>query len=233
MYIWKGATDTHVKNANPASVDQWLSFSITNVSNVSAIINITIDGVHVAEKDYVLAPDKTWEVKSVAFPMHTSYKVDTDQLMDYYIAAYLPSESAHIDTHNVIVNVENTIEGGGGGGGSSGTLINTYPAGENLGGNRLVVLIEDELFYFNPADETHYNYIVGFTSAAGLISEDIDVVSFGPLTGFSLVAGETYYAAANGTITNVVPTSGTLVKVGTAVDASILFINIYQPVILS
>lgn len=116
--------------------------------------------------------------------------------------------------------------------GETGALVNTFVAGQTLGGQRLVVIIAGEVFYFNPADETHYDRTVGFTKTAATIGTNVDVIMSGIVTGMSLTLGSVYYASTTGLITTTVPTTGIQLRVGTAKSSTVLALKFSQPIIL-
>ena len=55
----------------------------------------------------------------------------------------------------------------------------TYPAGENLGGHRVVILRDGRFFYADKDDPTHLDLVVGITLGASTSNEDTTVLCRG------------------------------------------------------
>lgn len=114
-------------------------------------------------------------------------------------------------------------------------IVNSFVAGEDLGGQRVVMIIGGEAFYYDPTDENSVGRDVGITKAAALTGAMVEVVSKGIMTGFSgsLVQDDIYFVDVNGQLTSVVPVGpGIDMRVGIAVDANTLNINFSEPCIL-
>ncbi len=78
------------------------------------------------------------------------------------------------------------------------------------------------------------SHVLGVALIAALALSPVTVKTFGELqdASFSFTQGESLYLSPTGAITNVAPTSGHLVKIGYALDANKIFIQIEQPIIL-
>lgn len=109
--------------------------------------------------------------------------------------------------------------------------ILSRPAGENISGNRLVYVLNGEVFYYDP--EGPYEP-TGVSINAALTGDDVDVVMFGPanVPGWGLTPGTMYYAGPNGVISDTPAVAGRVQQIGTAEDSDTLFVNIQQPIIL-
>jgi hypothetical protein len=101
-----------------------------------------------------------------------------------------------------------------------------YEAGGTLGGQRLVQILNQAALYFDATDEGATPY--GFTKTAANEFENVEVVSSGLLTsaGWGLTPNATYFAAENGLISTNIPTQGQVIRVGYAIDANTLYIDL-------
>lgn len=114
-------------------------------------------------------------------------------------------------------------------------IVNSFVAGEVLGGQRVVMIVGGEAFHYDPTDENNAGRDIGITKGAAIIGAMVEVVSKGIMTGFSgsLVQDSIYYAGSSGTLTDTIPTGpGIDMRVGVAVDANTLNINFSEPCIL-
>ncbi len=114
-------------------------------------------------------------------------------------------------------------------------IVNSFVAGEILGGQRIVMIVGGEAFYYDPTDENNAGRDVGITKGAAIAGAMVEVVSKGIMTGFSgaLVQDSIYYVGLLGTLTDTVPTGpGIDMRVGVAVDANTLNVNFSEPCIL-
>lgn len=106
-------------------------------------------------------------------------------------------------------------------------------AGAALNGGRLLMMVNGLVYYFDPTTESNYDRVVGFSTKATAIGEQVEILTEGPIEIGSLITDDTYWADLNGLITNSVPTSGILIRVGVAKSNSILEVNISEPIILA
>ncbi len=103
-----------------------------------------------------------------------------------------------------------------------------YQAGETVGGQRIVYVLNDKYYY---ADKDNLN-IVNYTLA--LSEQAVDINGFGDL----LFVGEWeevswnwddekgLFLGSNGLITQTPPTSGLLIEIGTIISATKIFFEI-------
>ena len=91
----------------------------------------------------------------------------------------------------------------------------TRVAGEALGGNRAVRIAADNKVYYANPDETS-RFTIGLTTGSATLGATVDFQTEGEMEepSWSWSATEIVWLAANGTLTQTVPTSGHLFQVG-------------------
>lgn len=130
------------------------------------------------------------------------------------------------------------VAGGQGPAGVSGAgIFSLYPAGENIAAFRMVALIDDELVLANQADESHAYAIAGITLTAATTGQSPSVQRSGMVVNpaWSWTPGEPIYLGSNGQLTQdgTAITSGFLLPLGWAAEATRLWLEIGQPTFLS
>ena len=111
--------------------------------------------------------------------------------------------------------------------------ITKYVAGSILSGQRLVMLDNSKVIYFDPTNENNAGKLVGITNQAALENELIEVVSFGVITNMSvLVPNSIYYARDNGNISTTPEPNGIFQRIGIAIDNNNLKIEFSEPLII-
>src|SRR5690606_20874763 len=102
-------------------------------------------------------------------------------------------------------------------------------AGESILAPRLLVMVGDSLYNFDPTNTDHYNKVVGISIAPGNINTVIDYVKYG-VWKTSLLTNITpnaiYYANSDGILTTVTPAEGIFQEVGFGMDVDTLFVRI-------
>lgn len=118
---------------------------------------------------------------------------------------------------------------------AGGSTIKVFPAGENLGAQRLVVLRNGELFYADTTDTANIGLVIGMTVAAATIGQDTQVQFLGNLTelSWSWTVGSPVYFNASGVPTQTQPTSGFSQIIGFASTATQLYIQLREPIALN
>lgn len=119
------------------------------------------------------------------------------------------------------------------GGGSLGLAFDAI-AGEAIGGHRGVILDAAGLaFYADQSNPAHMGLVAGISQGAAVLSDPVSIMVKGRLieptwnwTPFLPV-----FLGLNGLLTQVPPITGFLLVVGTAFDATSLFVNPSQPLI--
>lgn len=85
----------------------------------------------------------------------------------------------------------------------------------------------------DPTDPAKCRTVLGVTEIATSAGGNMQVTTHGEIARTSgLLAGD-MYLGAGGTITQVVPTTGVFVHLGYVANASLMFIDVQQPIILS
>ena len=97
----------------------------------------------------------------------------------------------------------------------------TLLAGENIVGDRAVIIDLGNVFHFDITNTSYYGRSVGIAKNSANIGENVEVVVNGYYTsGLTLTAGENYYALANGVLSTTPPTSGIVQQIGVALDSA-------------
>lgn len=99
-------------------------------------------------------------------------------------------------------------------------------AGEALGGHRAVKLDSDGKAYYVSPSDADVDAIVGVTSGASSQDTPVNIVLNGEMTenSWTWTPGPVWLGA-NGVLTQTVPTSGAVVRVGTALGATTMFVE--------
>lgn len=118
---------------------------------------------------------------------------------------------------------------------AGGSTIKVFPAGENLGAQRLVVLRDGELFYADTTDTSDLGLVIGMTTAASTIGQDTQVQFLGDMTelSWSWTVGSPVYFDASGVPTQTQPTSGFSQIIGFASSATKIYIQLREPIALT
>ncbi len=144
-----------------------------------------------------------------------------------------------LDTHTVVVNADSLVtiaagtqgpQGIRGPIGLSGAGLIELTAGMDVGGNRVVTGSAE---YADNTDLSTIGRIIGITVGAALSGSLVNIMANGELDGFyGLTVNEPVYLSTNGTITQALPTAGYLQKLGVAISATSILINISNPWVL-
>ena len=132
------------------------------------------------------------------------------------------------DKVNELVNAVNA--------GSSGQsqLVNTFVAGANLSGQRVVYIDSGKAVYFDATDQNLSFLQIGLTDHAAALNANVNVIIDGIIksAGWGLLAGAVYYADVNGLLTLTPPIAPSIVQtVGVAIDSDTLKINFSQTIL--
>ncbi len=110
----------------------------------------------------------------------------------------------------------------------------TLVAGEALGGQRAVISSSGQLFYADKDNPAHLGRVVGITIGAASALDTVPIQLFGELSGFSgLTPDAPIYLSNNGVLTQTVPTTGFLQKVGVAITSTVAVIKFNPPIQLT
>jgi hypothetical protein len=99
-------------------------------------------------------------------------------------------------------------------------------AGEAISGHRAVAIRNDGLVYYVSPADPEADYVFGITNNAAAQGDALAIVISGEVIepSWNWTVGSVWLGV-NGTLTQVVPTSGSLVRVGTAVAPTSLFVE--------
>lgn len=118
---------------------------------------------------------------------------------------------------------------------AGGSTVKVFPAGENLGGHRLVILRNGKLFYADTTDSLDLGLVVGMTVTSASTGQDTQVQFLGDLTegSWSWTIGSPVYFDASGVPTQTQPSSGFSQIIGFASTATKIYIQLREPIALS
>lgn len=114
--------------------------------------------------------------------------------------------------------------------GPIGNSTVAYTAPINLGGNRVVT---SSITYADNTNLLTAGKAIGITTSAATINTTVNIQIIGELNGFSgLVSDSPVYLSTLGTVTQTLPLSGYVQKIGMATSSTTLLINISEPIVL-
>ena len=118
---------------------------------------------------------------------------------------------------------------------AGGSTVKVFPAGENLGGQRLVALRNGELFHADTTDSSDLGLVIGMTVAASTVGQDTQVQFLGDLTepSWAWTVGSPVYFNASGVPTQTEPASGFSQIIGFASAATKIYIQLREPIALN
>lgn len=114
---------------------------------------------------------------------------------------------------------------------AEGVAVN-FTAGENIGGQRVVIIKTGLAFLFDPESVDDVYNIVGVSKNAASTNDTVKVIQTGLMTSAgSFVQDDTYYAGIGGVLTATIPSSGVVLKIGHAETNNRLIIAPSVPVV--
>lgn len=118
-----------------------------------------------------------------------------------------------------------TIIGPPGSGASAGPLIACI-AGEAVGGHRVVAIRTDGKAYHVSPSDAEADSVAGLTTGAAILGDIVSITAGGEVSepSWSWTPGSVWLGA-NGTMTQTVPTSGAIVRIGTALSATAIYVE--------
>jgi len=124
----------------------------------------------------------------------------------------------------------NTITDGGSG--ASTTYLGT--AEETLGGHRVVALHDGLVGYADYTTPTDIDAVLGLTTAAVLSGSEVSVVLMGEVieSSWSWDTTKPIYLGVVGTLTQTLPTSGFVMKIGYPITTTSMMIDLGIPLII-
>ena len=119
---------------------------------------------------------------------------------------------------------------------TGGAQVVSYIAGVALGGHRMVVLdASQQAQYASSATPAHISIVLGMTTGAAIAGAPVQIQTGGEITepSWSWSLGSPVYLGVNGLLTQTPPSSGFSLVIGFPISATVLFINLREPVIIS
>lgn len=116
-----------------------------------------------------------------------------------------------------------------------GTNVTGFVTSENINIHRLVAVNADgTIRYASNDDLTTMNRVIGLSLQSVNMGGYCEVLRHGEVHDPSFnFSGTNLYVGANGMITTIPPTSGYLQVVGTVINATTIYIDIFEPLQLS
>lgn len=112
------------------------------------------------------------------------------------------------------------------------TIAVVRTAGEDLSGHRVVILENNQVKYFDPNNEAHYDLVFGVTNQAAISGDPIEVILSGRIQNGSFASGVVYFAGLNGAIQSDEPTFSILQEVGLGINSSEMLVRMRQPILI-
>lgn len=114
----------------------------------------------------------------------------------------------------------------------------TYTAGENLSGQRMVVMDSvRNLVYADNATPAHTNIVFGLTKTAALLGDQVEVLREGEIfePSWTWTTGGAIYLGPNGTLIQSAPVSPAVFSliVGWATAPDRMFVSVGVPIVLA
>jgi hypothetical protein len=134
------------------------------------------------------------------------------------------------------ISSEGEIYGGGSGNNADMERIKiNVNAGQALGGQRVVMVVGGDAFYYDETTDASMGATIGMTNAAASMGANVDVVIEGKVNspGWGLTPGTVYFIASNGLISATPPASGVSLRVGVALDADTLLFKTDDEIFLN
>ena len=105
------------------------------------------------------------------------------------------------------------------------------PASRDIGGHRVCISTELGVDYADNTTPDHINRVVGISNNSAITGDLVTIISEGEISGLSgLSVGLSVYVSTNGEITQIVPTTGFIQKIGIAISSNSILINIQLPI---
>lgn len=152
---------------------------------------------------------------------------------DNILEAKQNGETLDILQSKNVVEISNQFIGPPGPAGDIDGVVKSRIAGENIGGQRIVVTNNlGEVIIGDQSNLSHLGLFTGITKTSVTTGASVQVISYGTLIdgSFSFTPEAKIYFGTNGIITQTPPTSGFLQSIGHAVSATEIFINPQIPI---
>jgi hypothetical protein len=184
--------------------------------------------------DMVLAPGQTAEFVAAGVPA-AEFVLEGAVQPEFVLAPAGVAEFSVENVPAVEVMLYNGLPGPRGLPGPQGTaiVVSSYSAGEILSGHRAVrVGADGKAYYASSASPEQAGFVVGVTVGAASMGAPVQVQAFGELTepSWDWVPGPVWLGA-DGQLTQTPVLSGLLQRMGTAVSATTLFIDVDEAIV--
>jgi hypothetical protein len=112
--------------------------------------------------------------------------------------------------------------------GEPGHSFTNYPAGEALGGHRMVALLDGKFWYADKDNPDHIAAVVGMTTGAVSEGEIPTVLTDGEITEptWALTPNRAFYLGNNGLVSNTAPSTGFVLDCGLTTATGAIFIHL-------
>lgn len=135
-----------------------------------------------------------------------------------------------------ITLVTEGLQGPPGPAGTAGEAVDVtgYTAGQALSGHRAVYVSAGALFYADSATAAHAPKVLGVTQNAAAMGGFVSVRTNGLLVEPTWAFAPGFvFLGANGVLTQTPPSTGFLLTIGVAVEATVLYVQVGEPVLRS
>ena len=118
--------------------------------------------------------------------------------------------------------------------GASGGNTVELVAGEDIGGQRVVMNKLGRAYYASHDNMEGAHSVMGMTSGAAMAGSSVTVVVTGEITepSWNFIVGRPVFVGANGVLTQFAPNSGYIKIVGFAVAPNKIYIQQHQPIVI-
>ena len=122
---------------------------------------------------------------------------------------------------------------GSGGGGAGASIQVQYPAASVLSGDRAVIIEGDVAVYADNTVQGHAGAVLGVTTGGVASGATATIQTYGPMTdsAWSWTPDLPIWLGTAGYLTQTVPSSGFLLRVGYAIDATTMMVTIGESII--
>jgi hypothetical protein len=125
--------------------------------------------------------------------------------------------------------------------GPAGSAVDTATVGEariadgNVGGHRAVIATAVGVAHANASNVAHARKVYGITLGAADSGDEVQVVTRGRMqeAGWNWTPDAPIFFNGAGVLTQTVPTDVYVVRVGTALSATVIFVEIGEPIIIN
>lgn len=112
----------------------------------------------------------------------------------------------------------------------------SYPAGEAIGGHRMVALNDSQqAMYADNTNLLHANKVLGMTTGAAAMGDMVSILTSGEMVepSWAWALNKPIYIGSNGLLTQTPPVTGFSQIVGFPIAANKVFVSLREPLILN